>query len=330
MGCLALVFLDGVADVKRLAGVDVGEVGGRVEGDAVVDFARGVVDHFEFDVLALLANEFAGAEVLDTEGAEHRFGVARSVGVELAQQREKLGRYLAECQIGVDVVLGRELVGAYVGPDIFLKPACELGDVFFLEREAYRIGVSAEVFEQVAGRLDCTVDVKTLHRTARSGGQTVGMGEHYGRLVVELGETRCHDADDAFVPVFVVDDYRLFLRMAYVALFEYGVGFFGYLLVKLLAVLVVSVDLFGSCQGVGHVAAHEQVDGLFAALHTSRGVDARPDLEYYIADGNLLARESAGAYDGAQAHVGVGVEAFETIVGEYPVLTDHRHDVGGD
>ena len=118
--------------------------------------------------------------------------------------------------------------------------------------------------------------------------------------------------------------------MAYVALFEYGVGFFGYLLVKLLAVLVVSVDLFGSCQGIGHVAAHEQVDGLFAALHTSRGVDARPDLEYYIADGNLLARESAGAYDGAQAHVGIGVESFETIVGEYPVLTDHRHDVGGD
>ena len=65
--------------------------------------------------------------------------------------------------------------------------------------------MAAEVLEQVADRLDGAVDVEALHRAARAGGQAVAEREHHRRLVVQLGEAACHDADDAFVPVFVLD-----------------------------------------------------------------------------------------------------------------------------
>ena len=86
MGCLALVFLDGVADVKRFSGVDVVEVSGKIERYAVEHFARGVVDELEFDMLELFAYKFACAEVGDIACAEHRLLVARPEWVETLEQ----------------------------------------------------------------------------------------------------------------------------------------------------------------------------------------------------------------------------------------------------
>ncbi len=56
----------------------------RVERDAVEHLARRIVDHFELDMFAEFAYEFARAEVGDAARAEYRFCVARSERIELA------------------------------------------------------------------------------------------------------------------------------------------------------------------------------------------------------------------------------------------------------
>ena len=71
-----LVFLNGVAYVEWLARVDVAEIFGCVESNAVDYLARCVIDKFEFYMFQLFAYQLACTEVHHFAGAEHRFHVA--------------------------------------------------------------------------------------------------------------------------------------------------------------------------------------------------------------------------------------------------------------
>ncbi len=132
------------------------------------------------------------------------------------------------------------------------------------------------------------------------------------------------------MPVLVVDDECLLVGLGLAALRDDVVGLFGDALVEFLAVSVILVDGAGTVEGVGAVAGHEQLDSLASALHSSAGVDARPDLEDNVADCYLLTGEAADTYDGAQTEVRIAVETPQTVVGHDTVLVDHRHEVGGD
>ena len=96
---------------------------------------------------------------------------------------------------------------------------------------------------------------------------------------MQLGKARGHDADNALVPVLVVDYNGFLLRVHLAAGFEYGVGLLGDLLVELLAVLVILVDGLAKARGFLEIAGGEQLHGFRPALHAPRGVDARPDFE---------------------------------------------------
>ena len=329
-GVAVLVLLDGVADVEWRAGADVLEVRRHVEGYAVDYLAACVVHELQLYVLQILAHKLACAEVLHAHGAERGLLVAGAEGVEQAQRRHEFRRYLREVDYGVDVDLRGELLRQDVGRHVLLEAAGELVDVLHLHRQAHGVGVAAEVLQEVAHGVDGLVDVESLHGARRAGGEPVGEGQHHGRLVVQLGQAGGHDAYDALVPALVVYDDGALGRVHLAARLEYGVGLLGDLLVQLLAVLVVLVDGEGQLGGVLGVACGEELHGLTAALHPARGVDARSYLEDDVADGDFLAAEAAGADDGAQAHVGVAVEALEAGVCHDAVLVDHGHDVGGD
>ena len=90
------------------------------------------------------------------------------------------------------------------------------------------------------------------------------------------------------------------------------------------------VDGFCFLEGFVGVARDEELNGFAAALHASGGVDAGTDFENHVGDGDFASRKAADAHDGPQAHVGVGVDATEAVVGEDTVFAGHRHDVGGD
>lgn len=151
LGGLVFVILDGVADVEPLAGMDVVEEVGLVEGDAVEDLAGGVIHQFELDMFELSADKLGGAEVHHVAGAEYRFVVARTEWVETAQGGDEFRSDFRECQQGVDFVGGLELGGEDVCRHILLETAGEFGDVLLLEGETDGVGMAAEVLQQVAG-----------------------------------------------------------------------------------------------------------------------------------------------------------------------------------
>ncbi len=111
---------------------------------------------------------------------------------------------------------------------------------------------------------------------------------------------------------------------------ENGIGFFGDAFVELLAILVVLIDFEAFAVGVLYIAGHKQFHGLASALHASAGVDARAYLENDIVYSQFLAAQAAGAYYGAQSHIGVAVQPLQPHVCHNAVLVDDGNDVGGD
>ena len=54
----------------------------HIKCDTIYHFSRRVVDQLKFDMLKLLAHEFACAVIIYTFGAEYWFVIPRSEGVE--------------------------------------------------------------------------------------------------------------------------------------------------------------------------------------------------------------------------------------------------------
>ncbi len=86
--------------------MDMLEIRGHVEGNTVDYSPRSVVYKLEFDVFEVAPYQFAGAEILDSPGAECRLAVAGAEGVEQTQNRYKLGGYVGKREKCVDIDLG--------------------------------------------------------------------------------------------------------------------------------------------------------------------------------------------------------------------------------
>ena len=103
-GATIVVFYDGVADIDRVAGLDVVEEVGHVEGDGgdVVIRMR-LLDEFEFEVAAFCTYLAAHAVVIHIFRQEYRSAVARAERLELLEDAEELRCDLGEVQAGVNV-----------------------------------------------------------------------------------------------------------------------------------------------------------------------------------------------------------------------------------
>ncbi len=86
---------------------------------------------------------------------------------------------------------------------------------------------------------------------------------------------------------------------------DYGIGLLSYALVKFLAILIILVDVLSLLIGLGEVTRHKQFHGLATALHATRCIDARTNLEDYIADGDFTVVELTYLYYRTQSHVGI-------------------------
>ena len=187
----------------------------------------------------------------------------------------------------------------------------------------------AEIFQQILAALYGLVHVEARHAARRTRGQVLAAREHHGGAVVLLGEARCHDADNALVPLFVVDHHGAAVVEPRKVAHEFHC-LLRHLPVEVLARLVVEVDALCLLHGLGEVVFHQQRHGLAAALHTPRGVDARADFEDDIVHRQLAVAQPAHLYNGAKPRAGVGVQAAQAVIGEYAVFARNGHDVGGD
>ena len=131
------------------------------------------------------------------------------------------------------------------------------------------------------------------------------------------------------MPVFVVQHDRTAVGQS----FQFGndlIGLFGHCFVEVLTGFVILVDLPGLFQSEREILFRQQVYRFLTVLNTSRCVDARAYLEYYIADGNFFFRQSAHVDDGFQSYARIAVELFQTVIGKYAVLSHNRYDVRSD
>ena len=103
------VLFNGVADVEGTLGLDVANVGTLSECDAVHDIVRFVVYQFQLDVFLVAPYYFAGSVVVHVVGAEYRFGIVGTEGVELFQVATEFRGYVPEVDFRIDVDYGAGL-----------------------------------------------------------------------------------------------------------------------------------------------------------------------------------------------------------------------------
>ena len=78
------------------------------------------------------------------------------------------------------------------------------------------------------------------------------------------------------------------------------------------------------------VSLHQQVNSLFAVLHSSRGIDTRSHFKHDITHAYLLSSELTHLDDCLHSHRWGLVELFQSVEGQYAVFSHHVHYVGGD
>ena len=238
------------------------------EGDTVHDDVAFVVHEFQFYVFLVSSYNFACSVVIDIACAEVRLWILGSEGLESLQVIVELAVYVVEVQHVVNLQYGICLLGQYVVVHILFEAALEFLYVLRLQGQARRIGVSAEVLQYVAATLYGLVDVETCHRTCRTCGHISIACKYHGWAEVYFRQPGGNDADDSLVPLLVVDDDGLAVRLVH----QRGdnlVGLFGHCLVQVLALLVVMVYLRCLVHGLHGVAAHEQFHGFAPVLYAS-------------------------------------------------------------
>ena len=272
------VLLDGVADVEGALGLDIAGLRTLAEGNTVHDAVALVVHELQFDMLLSAAHHLARAVVIDTLGAEDGARIAWAEGGKALELLVELEGDVLEVQHSVDFegrlcLFVQDMLG-HVG----FEAAAELLDVLHAHGQASRVGMTAEVFQQVRATLHRLIDIEAVHRARATRGQPFAARQYDGGAVVLLGQARGHDADDALVPLFVVDnDGAAVVQLRQVTyLLD---GFLGHGFVQVLARLVVEVDASRLLNGGRVVLLHQQVNRLAPVLHTARGVDAGANLE---------------------------------------------------
>ena len=127
-----------------------------------------------------------------------------------------------------------------------------------------------------------------------------------------FGEAACHYAYDTLVPARVIDEHRLLV--AYVHLVDHRKCLLGDALVEFLARLIILSNVVGTDLRCFLVLGNHEIDSLLAAHHSSRGVDARTDLEDYVGVGDGLVGESALFDDALYAGARTVVETAQAGV----------------
>ncbi len=107
------------------------------------------------------------------------------------------------------------------------------------------------------------------------------------------------------MPVFVVDHNGAFPMNNVYILADERVGLLCDFFIKLFPVFVILIDVFPLFIGIVQVAAYEEVNGFYSALHSSGCVYPGPDLENHVADCDVFVCEFAKSYDAPEPEIRV-------------------------
>ena len=222
--------------------------------------------------------------------------------------------------------VGGEVLGGVEG-----HAGAEKGEAFGGEGKADGVGVAAETGEEV---WTISVDggegfeeVEAADGAAGAVGGAFLVGEDEGGAAGAVDDAGGEDAEDATVPVGVIEDDAvggLGVEGGEVLVDGgEGVGFGG------AAVLVEAVELFGEELGVGWVAGEKELDDVGGDVHAAGGVDAGGYAEADFGGGwRAVEGELGDLHEGAEAGLaGVG-EFAKAEKGDGAVLAGEGDGVG--
>ena len=158
--------------------------------------------------------------------------------------------------------------------------------LFFLQGQTGSIGVSAKVLDDVTTGIDGRIYVETLDGTCRTAGKAQSRSEHDGRTIIMLSQSAGNDSDHTLVPRGIIDEDGLLVLDVH--LVNHLNRLLGDTLVKFLTRFVVFRNAFGTFVGSSEVTGNKQIDGLLAVHHSTRGIDARTNLEDDVRIGQFL------------------------------------------
>ena len=291
-------------------------------------------------MLHLRAHKPCVAVVAGPVGDEHRSRIPGPEGLETVQLAVERRRDVREEQLAVDIDLRNEYLRVDMCLDIVVEAFGEGLDILGAHRKARGIHVAAEVLQKVGARLHGLVEVEARNRARRTRNETVAHREHHRRTVVGLDKARGHDTHDTLHPLRVVDDgtlERLHLGMR----LDVVVRLLRHTAVDVLAILIVGIDYAAELLSLFVITLDKQVHRRMAArggrilvvlvhTHTPCGIDARPDLEDDVVDGDVVLVQTADLDYRVQSRRGHTVQPLEPVIGQNTVFSRQRDDVGGD
>ena len=190
------------------------------------------------------------------------------------------------------------------------KRSIKAGTFFHLHGKTGGVGMTSEVFQKVAAVFNGFVDIESGDGTGRTGCHVIRTCQYYCRPVIDFRQPGGYDADDAFMPVFIVQYDGTSVGKSVQVSYNL-VGLLGHGLVKSLRVSLYWLICPAFSRAREKSFFSKQVNSFFPVLDTSGGVDAGTYFEYNVTDGDVLVRQSADINDCFQAYAGITVQLLQ-------------------
>ena len=164
--------------------------------------------------------------------------------------------------------------------------------------------MAAEILQDVGALLDAGVEVEAGDAARAAGHETIGLGQHDGRLVEGFDQAGCYDPDNALVPRRVIDDDGVVVDHALAGL-DHFQRLLRDLAVDALALVVGVVDLFAHQHRLGGVGCGQQLHGQAARIHAAGRIQPGADLEDDVVDRQVPGLQLGKIDDRQEALAGV-------------------------
>ncbi len=257
-------------------------------------------------------------------------GVVGTERLKVADDVVELPGDVAEAYLLLDGDDRLQLFGQDGACHIVLHPAAELVQSVRRKSDAGGKGVSAEVYEQVAARVNRLVDIVARDGARRTGDESVVRGgEDDGRTIVGLNQAGGGNANYAFVPCGRIDDGDMAAGVVFVLL-QHLKRLVRHCVLELAPLGVVGVDGCGFLPRHRLIVGDEERDSFRAGAYASAGVDAGSDLELQVGHRDGLSFHSRHFAQAPHARQRVPVHPLQPVVRQYAVLIGEGHNVGCD
>ena len=122
-----------------------------------------MICHLQLDMPESFSHKLTVARIIHIVGEKDRILIFRAKRVEQSKPLNEGGRDLRERYLGIDGNLGQHHPGLYAVERKYIEAVGKFFEMFFPQCQSGGIGMSAEVFQNVAARLNGLLHIEAGH-----------------------------------------------------------------------------------------------------------------------------------------------------------------------